>query len=88
MASGMIPGAATRLDHELAALGLPPGGKTWKPHLTLARLKTVGDAHAWAAGIERYRLPQENFEARRVVLFRCELLPGGARHSELAAVTL
>lgn len=78
----------TRLDHELAVLGLPPEDKAWKPHLTLARLKTIGDPRAWAAAVERYRLPEENFEARRVVLFRSELLPGGARHSELAAVTL
>ena len=77
-----------RLERELEAAGFPREEKPWKPHLTLARLKSVENPRAFTAGVEAYRLPELPFEVDRVLLFRSELHPSGARYTELAAAAL
>jgi 2'-5' RNA ligase len=60
--------------------GLPPVDRPFHPHLTLAR--AARDGHAEAPG----RSDSPTFGplvAREVVLFRSDLLPGGARHTPL-----
>jgi 2'-5' RNA ligase len=77
-----------RLENLLDRAGFPPDGRTFAPHLTLARLRSVGDAKAWAAAVEAYRLPPLAFEVDRIVLFKSELNPAGARYTELASAGL
>lgn len=81
-------GLQARLEKTLEGIGFPPEGRSWAPHLTLARLRSVGDARAWAAAVEAQRLPPLGFEVARIVLFRSELLPSGARYTELASSDL
>jgi RNA 2',3'-cyclic 3'-phosphodiesterase len=84
--------AAKRLQARLEELldkgGFPPEGRAFAPHLTLARLRSVEDARTWAQTVEAYRLPPLAFAVDRIVLFRSELHPAGARYTELAAELL
>jgi 2'-5' RNA ligase len=77
-----------KLEKLLEGAGFPPEERAFAPHLTLARLRSVGDAKAWAQAVETYRLPPLTFEADRIVLFKSELHPAGARYTELAAARL
>jgi 2'-5' RNA ligase len=76
------------LEARLEAAGFPREERAFKPHLTLARLRSVADPAHFAAGVAAYTLPELPFEVGRIVLFRSELHPAGSRYTELAAAAL
>jgi len=83
------PGAVEALGRffERAArdLGLPPESRPFRPHLTLARAGRHGRPAPPPAGIVG---DLGEIEAREIVLFRSELLPGGARYTPLHSFAL
>jgi 2'-5' RNA ligase len=84
--------AAQRLQQDLEqfleAAGFPREGKAFKPHLTLARIKNLPDPRRFATAVAACRVPPASFEVGRIVLYRSELHPAGARYTELAEAPL
>jgi RNA 2',3'-cyclic 3'-phosphodiesterase len=67
-------------------LGFPPDSSPFRPHLTLARIKSGG--RAVGAGLLRGRYlqtpePIGSFPVDRMVLYKSELLPSGPRYQAL-----
>lgn len=77
-----------RLEAGLAALGLAPDDKPFKPHLTLGRVKSAKNARQAAAMAEIYKLPALSFGVGGIVLMKSELRPAGARYTPLAQSAL
>jgi RNA 2',3'-cyclic 3'-phosphodiesterase len=81
-----------RLESNLANLGFPPEGRTFTPHLTLARIRdyatpvqrqTLGD------GITSFKLESDRiFQVSSLSLMKSQLTRSGAIYTELRAVEL
>jgi len=74
-----------KVDHALVRLGLPPEGRAYLPHITLARLSRTADA----AEIERWRaahagLATAPFRIEHLILFESTLGPDGAHYDTVA----
>lgn len=72
------------LSDALAPIGFQPDNKPFRPHLTLARIKSLTGIEALRSIVEShqdYRVTP--FEAGELVLFRSELHPAGAIHTPL-----
>ena len=81
---GALAALAGRVERASRGLGFPPETRPFSPHVTLARARPG----ARAAPITP--LPDElgSFVADRIVLFRSETGPGGARYHEQASYPL
>ena len=79
---GELAKLAGRVGAIARALGIQGDERTFKPHVTLARLKRSYDARRWL----RVELAKGAGECRAasLTLFRSELGSGGARHLPLA----
>ena len=79
------------VEGELSAIGYPPEGRGWNPHVTVGRVKTRGrgkyDKARDAKG-QSGALPIGRVEADEVVVFQSELRPEGAEHAPLARIKL
>jgi 2'-5' RNA ligase len=84
----------SRVEEELAARGFPRDSRPWHPHLTIGR---VFDERRWRrdsgpALREALTLagskPYGTLPVTRLSLMRSDLSPGGARYTELRAVSL
>jgi 2'-5' RNA ligase len=79
-------------DRALAALGFPPEGRPFTPHLTLGRVReTASRAERQALGEAVGRLKAEAsapIEVGSVSLMRSQLTPAGAIYTRLASVAL
>ncbi len=71
------------LSGHLAAFA-PPERKKFKPHLTLARVKSQSE---WPDPDEEGRNMQVGFTVQRVVLYKSILRPEGAYYEEVGEVT-
>ncbi|CAN5219532.1 RNA 2',3'-cyclic phosphodiesterase [soil metagenome] len=74
-----------KVDHALVRLGLPPEGRAYLPHVTLARLPRIADP----AEVERWRaahagLVSAPFRMEHLVLFESTLGSTGARYETIA----
>ena len=81
------------LSRYLAEAGFPPGEGSFRPHLTIARRRSRDRPPAGLEGEleiaeQRWLTPPLVCRAREAVLFRSELNPSGAIHTELEKVTL
>lgn len=96
IAEGGLParGLQSRVDTALAALGIEREVRPWHPHLTVGR---VFDARRWqrdagpplrAAVAESSRRAFGRLRVDRVALMRSDLLPHGARYTEIASLEL
>lgn len=85
----LVPLAALqeRIRHETEAWCLPED-KPFSPHLTVGRVREgrSPDLREWAAQGARARFG--SWQAGKIHLMRSVLSPGGATHSELAAIDL
>lgn len=82
---GGLDAVFAAIESVCAALGSPPEGKPFHPHVTLARARREARPEAPAGGEDVRWGPLVASEA---VLFRSELLPQGARHTPLARYPL
>lgn len=77
------------VDVALASLGFDREGRPFKAHLTLGRFKKAPPAPALVAALEeRSDYPPCEIKAQRVVLYRSELRPQGARYTPLVHAAL
>jgi len=80
-----------RVESSLADAGFPPEGRSWSPHLTLARVRpetTREIATALPAALEAVRPPVGAMPMHDVSLMRSTLRPGGAVYDRVAKFQL
>lgn len=73
------------IEQAVETLGFEPERQRWKPHLTLARFRSLKGVHVVkdvAKAHDTYR--SELFVPRGVTLMRSELRPEGAKHTRAA----
>lgn len=75
-----------KVDHALVRLGLPPEGRAYLPHITLARLPRSLGAEAEVAAFMAARagLASPPFRFEHLILFESELTSEGARYDSVA----
>jgi 2'-5' RNA ligase len=84
---GVLARLAKELEEGLEPLGFPREARPWRPHLTLARLKTPGPIEAALAAAPA-DIVAEPFRVGEIVLFRSHLRPSGAVYEPLARFPL
>ncbi|MBS1791149.1 MAG: RNA 2',3'-cyclic phosphodiesterase [Acidobacteria bacterium] len=72
-----------RLEQGVSALGFDREDKSFKPHLTIGRVKSGKNVKPLVAKADMYPLPELPFDVGEIVLFKSELLPAGARYTAL-----
>ena len=82
--SGGLARLQRRLEHECEAAGFPAEPRAFKPHLTLARLRTPKDAHALSEAHRHTPFGSHHFEVAELLVIRSELGPGGSRYTPLS----
>lgn len=83
-ASGGLARLQRRLEDKCAAAGFPREPKQFKPHLTLARLRTPKDAHALSEAHRHTTFGPHRFTVSELLIIRSELGPGGSRYTPLS----
>jgi 2'-5' RNA ligase len=77
------------IDIKLAGFGFPREKRKFKGHLTLGRSKGALDTVDLARAIEEFKnFKSETFLVDRVSLFRSDLNPSGAVHTELREILI
>jgi 2'-5' RNA ligase len=70
-----------RIDRTLAAIGLPPEGRKFTPHVTLARVRAPLSRERLGTYLMRHNLYRsERFPVSSFHLFSSRLKPDGAQH--------
>jgi RNA 2',3'-cyclic 3'-phosphodiesterase len=76
-------------DPLLAALGFPPEGRAFTPHITLGRSRSTAGGRVFQQVLETVSPPEtQEMTVSQVVVFESRLLPGGAEYKSLATVPL
>lgn len=70
-----------RLEEECAAAGFTREPRAFKPHLTVARLRTPQGAHALSNEHRQATFGPYHFQVSELLVIRSELGPGGARYT-------
>jgi 2'-5' RNA ligase len=77
------------LEDRLAAADFPKEKRSFKGHLTLGRFRDGPDPAAIRRVIQEYTdFGKEEFQTRRIVLFKSDLKPSGAVYSQLLQAEL
>jgi len=87
-ASEALPQLASAIDEKLEKLGIAKEGKSYKPHLTLARAPERGGSSRCFHVLQQRPVPDGSLPfgtmtAREFFLYKSELLRGGARYTKL-----
>ena len=72
------------LETECAAAGFPHEQRAFRPHLTLARLRSAHGARELAAAHREAPFEPQSFKVSELVVMRSELGPGGSRYTPLS----
>lgn len=81
---GVLDALVARLEEVAVAVGLPPEARSYRPHLSLGRMR----GRRWPA-LEGLAAPEPGaVRAEEVVLFRSELHRDGARYQPLVEARL
>lgn len=83
-ASGMLALMQRALESECAAAGFPRESRAFKPHLTLARVRSPQGAQELAAAHRETPFAPQRFKVSELVVMRSELGPGGSRYTPLS----
>jgi 2'-5' RNA ligase len=83
-ASGGLARLQLRLEELCAAEGFPREPKQFRPHLTLARLRTPKDAQALSEAHRRLPFAPQRFAVSELIVMRSELGPAGSRYTPLS----
>ena len=86
---GEITALQAALDEDFEAIGFARDHRPYKPHLTLARIKTLQAIGGISPVLGRHNHFQAGeFVVRELILFQSRLSPQGAVYSKLAAFPL
>lgn len=78
-----------KLDGDFAALGFPAEDRSFKAHLTLARIKDPRDITGMSEALKKYdSFKAGEFAADKLFLLQSNLSPQGAVYTKLAEFTL
>ena len=78
-----------KLDADFAALGFPAEDRSFKAHLTLARIKDSRDITGTSEALKKYdSFKAGEFIADKLFLFQSKLSPQGAVYTKLAEFAL
>lgn len=83
-ASGRLAVMQRALETECAAVGFPREPRAFKPHLTLARIRSPQGARELAASHRETPFEPQRFKVTELVLMRSELGPSGSRYTPLS----
>jgi 2'-5' RNA ligase len=83
-ASGSLAFMQRELETECAAVSFPREPRPFKPHLTLARIRSPQGARELAAAHRATPFEPQRFEVSELVLMLSELSPRGSRYTPLA----
>jgi 2'-5' RNA ligase len=72
------------LEDESARAGFPRETRPFKPHLTIARIRSPHGARELATAHRETSFEPQSFNVLELVLMRSELGPGGSRYSPLS----
>jgi 2'-5' RNA ligase len=86
-ASGILALMQHALETECAAAGFPREQRHFKPHLTLARIRSPHGARELAAAHRETPFEPQRFKVSELVVMRSELGPGGSRYTPLSRHT-
>lgn len=81
--SGQLSCLQSRLERECEAAGFRAEPRAFKPHLTVARLRTPKDAFALSEAHRHTPFGPFDFEVSELLVIRSELGPGGSRYTPL-----
>ncbi len=85
----VMGGFYRRLEEAFAALGFPPEGRPFAPHLTLGRVKSPRGRFELSRRLAALAAPEgEPFQVGEIILYRSNLSPQGATYSPLKAIPL
>ena len=79
--SGSLASLQHSLEDACAAAGFPRESRPFKPHLTVARLRSPQGARELAAAHREASFEPQTFTISELVVMRSELRPGGSRYS-------
>jgi 2'-5' RNA ligase len=82
--SGGLARLHRRLEAECEAAGFTREARAFKPHLTVARLRTPADAHELSEAHRRSDFGAHPFEVCELIVMRSELGAGGSRYTALS----
>jgi RNA 2',3'-cyclic 3'-phosphodiesterase len=82
--SGQLSRLQRRLEQECESAGFPAEPRAFKPHLTLARLRTPKDAHALSEAHRHATFGPYHFQVSELLVIRSQLGPGGSRYTALS----
>jgi 2'-5' RNA ligase len=78
-----------RLEKAFAALGYPPEGRAFNPHLTLGRVKSPANRERLAKLLAKMPpLDWPPFEVKELILFQSVLSPQGSKYTPLKVIPL
>src|SRR5919202_1847961 len=83
-ASGRLAGLQRALEDECAAAGFAREPRPFRPHLTVARIRSPQGARELAAAHRESRFEPQTFTVSELVVMRSELGPGGSRYTPLS----
>lgn len=72
------------LEEECAAAGFPRESRAFKPHLTVARLRSPHGARELAAAHRETPFEPQRFRVSELIVMLSELGPGGSRYTPLS----
>lgn len=79
---------ARQIDAASAVLGYPGERRSFKPHLTIARIREPQRSRDLAAAHRRTQFPALEVAVREIVLFESKLQPSGSIYGRLARLPL
>jgi 2'-5' RNA ligase len=82
--SGQLSRLQRRLEQECETAGFPREPRAFKPHLTVARLRTPKDALALSEAHRHTPFGPYHFQVSELLVIRSELGPGGSRYTPLS----
>jgi 2'-5' RNA ligase len=78
----------SRLESEMQVLGFPRDEHSFRPHLTLARIKEPIGKDRMTEALLNFRLEGDPIQVSEVLLMQSHLFPGGARYEAVGRFSL
>lgn len=86
--SGGLSRLQQRLEDECEKRGLPKEERTFKPHLTIARLRGGNDTRALVDAHLRIEFPEQTINVNELIVFRSELSSDGSKYTAISKHTI